>query len=239
MFLKYCRAWAVYIFIFCAALEGNTAYAADSLAISGLMPEERGVSEAGEALGGLFMADGNARLSTAEIYESFAGMMPYIGGVGFTVGVLVAVFAIRNKSWRRWGVRVAVIFSMGAFVLYIALALMHDLYSLGLDASIAEEPAEMDIYEAIYYQSLERLESEGLHFIYGCDSEDAAWYERGMDASRSLYGSIYVSLAFVSVQIGLLLAFISKGDRALRAWSAIGLCVVVPAALIIGQHYIL
>lgn len=209
MFIKYCKAWSAYIFIFCTAFDG------------------------------LFVADGDARLSTAEIYESFAQMMPYIGGAGFTVGVLVAVFAIRNKSWRRWGVRVATIFSIGAFVAYVALALMHDLYSLGLDASIAEKPAEMDAYEAIYYQSLERLESEGLHFVYGCDSEDVAWYKRGMDASRSLYGSIYLPVAFVSVQIGLLFAFISKGDRALRAWSAIGLCIVVPAALIIGQHYIL
>ena len=193
---------------------------------------------ASDVFDGFFIADENARLSTAHIFEALARIMPYIGVAGLIVGAVIAVLSIRNKGWRRWGVRVAAILSTGAFLFYICLCLVHDLYSLKLTAAIAEMPADMDSYNMTYYQTLERLDDDALHFVFGAGAGDTVWYRLAGNASKVLYNNIYYSLAFVSVQMGLLFALISKGDRALRTWSVFGLCIIIPAALLIGQHYI-
>lgn len=173
-------------------------------------------------------------VALANVLEKVIPVIPYVGVALTLLGIVVAVFSVRNKNNRRWGIRVAIIFSILSFLFYVALSVVHDMYCLGLDSGIRYSDTK-EFYSVVYESAIERMIDNDLHFLLFTDE----WY---LDAFRSLQ-NLYLRTAFyyalVSFQVGFVLFIVAKRDRSLKRWSLLGLCFIIPLALFIGYQYIL
>lgn len=171
--------------------------------------------------------------STA-IFNEVLYYLPYVGIGFFVLGAFIAMFSIKNKSNRRWGIRMAVVTSIVMFLGYIFIIVMYDYNFRGLRAEEIIRPEYLDYYGELYFDVYEEVLSV----------ERAAGIADKV-LSRNLFGILIYfyaeSASYVGIAVfglGLLLFLISKKNGIVRKWAGVCLCFVVPLILYIGYWYI-
>ena len=161
-------------------------------------------------------------------------VLPYVGVVLFVIGIFVAIFSTRNKGNRRWGLKLAISEAIIVFLLYVGLILVYDfVYHDGV-IQFASRPEQVDFYEKVYYDTVDRMKAEGQSFLFlGND-----WINGVASAGRSVYMSVVALLVFVSICIGLVLRLVTKRDKSIRRFALAGLCIVSPLTLIVGAIFL-
>ena len=160
--------------------------------------------------------------------------LPYLGIVLFILGIVVAVFSTKNKGWRRWGVRFAVIEAVIIFLLYTALVLANDYYIAFKPIGYATRSEEPDRYELIYHDTVEELKENNQDFLLLKPGSLLS----AADIGRALYVQYAGFFAFVCVSVGLLFVILTKRDRIFARWAFGGMCIVIPVVLFVGYQYL-
>ena len=171
--------------------------------------------------------------STA-IFNEVLYYLPYVGIGFFVLGAFIAMFSIKNKSNRRWGIRMAIVTSIVMFLAYVFIIVLYDYNFKGLRGEEILRPENLDHYGELYFDVYEEV----------LDVERAAGIAEKV-LSRNVFGILtyfYVeSASYVGIAVfglGLLLFSISKKNGIVRKWAGVCLCFVVPLILYIGYWYI-
>jgi len=159
--------------------------------------------------------------------------LPYIGIGFFVIGAFIALFSIKNKANRRWGIRMAIVVSVVMFFAYILITLIYEYNFRGMKAEELVKPEQLDYYGELYfavYEKVLRVEqivgiadkvlSKNIPAILVC-----FYAENAEHVGISVFG------------LGLLLWILSKRNKVNRRW-AVCLCFIVPLILYIGYWYI-
>jgi len=162
------------------------------------------------------------------------GLIPFIGVVLFLIGVAVAVFSVRNKGNRRWGLKLAISEAIITYLLFIAFTLVYDIAYKRYPVRYTSRPKQETIYENAYYNAVDELKEEGRGFLFF----ERGWMKKSVVAGRKMYTSVAPWLAFVSFSSGVLLFILTKRDVAIRRLAVAGMCVVVPVALMVGYRFL-
>lgn len=192
---------------------------------SPLVMEELDVLKTGET---------QANALTLEILEQGIKVIPFVGVILFLIGVGVAVFSTRNKGNRRWGIKLAVTQTVISYILYIAMILAYDFAFHDGVVGFVSWPEQMSFYEKVYYDTIIGLENDGQRFLFL--EED--WSGSVTIAARRMYESIVGLLVFVSIGVGCLLFVVTKRERAIRRFALAGMCIAIPAALVVGYQFL-
>lgn len=172
--------------------------------------------------------------ASSEILNKILFYLPYIGIGFFILGASIAMFSVKNKANRRWGIRMAVVTSVAMFFAYILLVMLYDYSFKGLKAEEMVRPENLDYYGELYFDVYEDI----------LDVERVAGI-----ADKTLSKNIIAVLMFFYVEsaphvgiavfgLGILLSIISKRNVVIKKWAGVGLCVVVPLILYLGYWYI-
>lgn len=168
------------------------------------------------------------------VLEKGIQILPYIGVVLCVFGVFVAVFSIRNKGNRRWGIKLAVTVVIVVYFLYISMLLLYDfVVHMGV-IGLLERPEQPSVYENIYYNVLDRLRIDGQQFVLF----EEGWQDDFVISVRQMYADIVGLLSFVSIGIGSLLLVVNKREKGFRRFAFAGMCVVIPATLMVGYQFL-
>lgn len=192
--------------------------------------EEAGAS-VGETVGD---AAETVRKGGLDILRQVIGFLPLVGVTLFLFGVVVAVFSVRNKGNKRWGIKLAVTEVLIVYLLYIGFTLAYDFLYKRYPVKMTSRPEQTNVYEDVYYGAVEELREKGQNFLLF----EHGWLGKATVAGRKAYTDVALLFAFVSFSSGILLFVLTKRDLAIRRLALVGMCVVVPAALIIGYRYL-
>lgn len=196
------------------------------------------VSEEIDVIDGMLgkLNEGEVKVKDIErtILEKLIRFLPYIGVILFVIGIFVAVFSIRNKGNRRWGIKLAVTEAIIVYFLYISMTFAYDFFFQKNVIGLLERPGTLSVYGRIYYNTLERLYMEGQQFVFLGEG----WQDDFVNAIRRMYMSIVGLLSFASIGIGVLLLVVNKREKGFRRFAFAGMCIAIPAALIVGYQFL-
>lgn len=169
------------------------------------------------------------------ILKKITSLIPILGLALFLLGIIVAVFSVRNKGSRRWGIKLAVSEVVITYFLYVGLTLVCDILLNHCAVEYTSRPEQTTVSEEVYYDVMDELKDGEQDFLFFKDG----WTEKMAKAGRKTYLDVAFTFAFVSISCGALLFFITKRNAAIRRLAIAGMCVVIPAALFIGYRFLL
>lgn len=156
--------------------------------------------------------------------------IPIVGAVFFVVGIMIGVLSTKSNEHRRWGIRMAVIESVATFAIYLIACIAYDHY-FGAEDS----PVTAGEFYVIRYSEISK-NIGGVRQVY--DEAVAA----GSSKLIAVFGLLRAFLKEASIPIGvtsfvcgLTVFFMAVGKKNVRLWAIIGLCLIVPLAIIIGN----
>lgn len=219
------------LILFIALSSRNIVYAAEEQVTS-----ENKLAVLDEVHDALQEGGATVRNFISDILWLVITFLPYVGVTLFLVGIFVAIFSIRNKGNRRWGLKLAITMTVLTFLLYIVLILAYDFVCNAGTVQFTSRPGQEkeNFCEKIYFDTVEKMKVEGQSFLFlGKD-----WISGMASAGRSVYMSIFILLIFVSVSVGMILLLVTKRDVAIRRFALAGLCIASPLTLIVGAIFL-
>lgn len=158
--------------------------------------------------------------------------IPRVGALLFVAGIVLAVVSTKSNSQRKWGIRIAVVESIVAFIFYIAACILYDKYYW--DGTTVEASSFfVERYNAM------KLSVSGLSAAY--EQSKALGNTTMVSVLKIIQQSFMeamIPLAIVSFFIGVGVFLLNPGRRKSRKWALIGLCFIIPTALIVGGQII-
>lgn len=201
-----------------AELYGNVftkAFSGITIDLNGLMGDGTSINDTGEKV-----------LSTCLKY------IPVFGIGVFVLGMIIAMFSIKNNSNRRWGLRMGIISSLVLYLIYVLLAVLYDyVYK---DAPLQElvRPENLDFYGSVYFDTVERI----LHLQQMAGFAQETLSKNVFAVLTDFYLNSAVDISVAVVVLCLILSALSRGNPPLRRWARV-LCVIVPVLLYFGVWY--
>ncbi len=169
-----------------------------------------------------------------EYLRNIIRWIPVVGAALFVLGVLVAVLSSKSNEWRKWGIRVAAIESIIAFVIYLVACISYDKY---YHVDGVTNPASQ--YYVDRYQEL-IANVRGISDVYtAARAEGKGAIVSFLQLFSYFFKTAVIPLVVICIGSGLMVCLMAQGKKNVQRWAIVGLCVVAPIAIIVGARYII
>ena len=167
--------------------------------------------------------------------EKLIYYIPFVGVGIFLIGAGISAASLINKGNRRWGIRMAVLTSIGLFIAYILLILLYDSQFIGIKPTEVVRPEVLDHYGMVYFNVLDKvLDAQRLSGL-----ADKVLSRDIFSVLVKFYEESAFDIGIVVFGFGLLVSIIMKRSPIVKRWARIVLCVIVPIVLYAGYRYIM